>query len=125
MLRRGRQPLRLTLAVILCLLFQQVAMAAYACAGGMPPAPVAMAQDCTETGMAIAQEAPALCAEHCTPDLPLTPDAGGLHVPALALPPPLFADIAAQAPAAGGHDQAVPIRPPDPPPRLRYCRLLI
>lgn len=123
--RRGRQPLRITLAVVLCLLFQQVAMAAYACAGDMPPDPVAMAEDCTEKGMAVAQEAPALCAEHCTPEVPLTPDAGGLHVPALALPPPLFADLAARAPAARGHGPAVPIRRSDPPPRLLYCSLLI
>lgn len=123
--RRARLRLRIALGLVLCLLFQQVAMAAYACAGDMPPDPVAMAEDCAEMGMAVAQEAPALCAEHCSPELPLTPDAGGLQVPALALPPTLFDEPAAQAPAAWGHGPAVPILRSDPPPRLLYCSLLI
>src|SRR3546814_11348377 len=66
---RSRQRLRIVLAIILCLLFQQVAMAAYACTlPSMPPDPVEMADECSQMGMEVVQEAQALRAEPCSPD---------------------------------------------------------
>ncbi|HET7330211.1 hypothetical protein [Dyella sp.] len=63
-------------------------MAAYACTlTSMPPDPVEMADECSQMGMEVVQEAPALCAEHCSPDHAVTPDTGFAHVPPLALPP--------------------------------------
>src|SRR3546814_686640 len=51
---RSRQRLRIVLAIILCLLFQQVAMAAYACTlPSMPPDPVEMADACSQMGMEV------------------------------------------------------------------------
>jgi len=123
---RSRHRLRIALAVILCLLFQQVAMAAYACTlPSMPPDPVEMAEDCSQMGMQVVQDAPALCAEHCSPDHAVTPDTGFAHVPPLALPPVHF-EPRVVPPSA--HQMLAGQRLVDrcePPPRLRYCSLLI
>lgn len=123
---RSRYRLRIVLVVILCLLFQQMAMAAYACTlPSMPADLVEMADECGQMGMEAAQESPALCAEHCSPDHVVTPDTGFAQVPPLALPPVHFKPRVA-APLA--HQSLAGQRPADcyqPPPRLRYCSLLI
>src|SRR3546814_6445177 len=91
---RRRHCLRIALAVVLCLLFQQIAVAAYACTlPEMPPDPVAMTEDCSSMDMDVVQEAPALCAKHCSPDHAVTADLAAPHVPALALPPLLFEPV--------------------------------
>lgn len=121
-----RQRLRIILAVILCLLFQQVATAAYACTlTSMPPDPVEMAEECSQMGMQVAQDSPALCAKHCSPDQAVTPDTGFAHVPPLALPPVHFE--ARALPHVTHQVLAGRVRTdhPGPPPRLRYCSLLI
>lgn len=121
-----RHRLRIALTVILCLLFQQVAMATYACTlPSMPPDPVEMAEDCSKMGMAMVQEAPALCAEHCSPDHAVTPDPGFAHVPPLALPPIHFEPRLVLPPAHQALAGQARVNGSDPPPRLRYCSLLI
>lgn len=123
---RSRHRLRIALAVILCLLFQQVAMAAYACTlPSMPPDPVEMTEDCGEVGMEVVQEAPALCVEHCSPDHAVTPDSGFVHVPPVALPPIQFEPRLVPPQVHQALAGQVRVDRSDPPPRLRYCSLLI
>lgn len=123
----SRHRLRVVLTIILCLLFQQVAMAAYACAlPAMPVDPAVMIEDCSAMGMERAQVSPALCAKHCTPDAAVVLDHATPSVPPLALP----AAIALLWPAASADPRPVcaprvAIDRSDPPPRLRYCSLLI
>lgn len=125
-MRTRRRRLQINLAVVLCLLFQQVAMAAYACTSpDMAPEPVAMAADCAEMGMEVVQENPALCSEHCAPDFAVTPDPSAQHVPALPLPPQHFPAPALAPAIKVALQQDVRLDRPDPPPRLRYCSLLI
>ena len=118
--------LRIALAVVLCLLFQQIAVAAYACTiPNMPPDPVAMTEDCSSMEMEVVQEAPALCAKHCSPDHAVTADLAAPHVPPLALPPLLFEPVLASPRAQIAFAAHGPIDHSGPPPRLRYCSLLI
>jgi hypothetical protein len=122
---RRRRPL-LGAVLIASLLFQQVAVAAFACARSLePPPPPPGMEHCAQMDMAPAQvQAPALCEEHCAPDRSVLADTAAPGVPALALPPafPLVLD----APASHVAQQVeVPIARSDPPPRLRYCSLLI
>lgn len=126
MTRRARQRLRTALAVIFCLLFQQVAVAAYACpAGQMPQETTDMVEDCAEMGMQQALDNPALCAKHCAPDLSTAADHAKLSVPALMLPPRGFAPVLVTPVNRVTVQAEVPIARSDPPPRLRYCSLLI
>jgi hypothetical protein len=75
--------------------------------------------------MQAAEDNPALCAKHCAPDLSTPADQAKLSVPALMLPPSAFAPVLA-APLTSIAVQAdTPIARSDPPPRLRYCSLLI
>ena len=127
MLRRAHTRFRLSLLVLASLLFQQVAMAAYACElvqAAPPPMPVGM-KHCAQMDMAPPQaESPALCEKHCAPDLTLLTDASVPNVPMLALPPAF--SLVLSPPASHVAQQVeVPISRSDPPPRLRYCTLLI
>jgi len=127
MIVRRRSRIRIAVAVIVCLLFQQVAMAAYACTMvRMPAAAVTMDEDCADMGMAkdMARESAALCAKHCSPDRSVAADQVVLGVPALALPVAFDLVLATRA-AKEAPTQHVPIDRSDPPPRLRYCSLLI
>lgn len=126
MLTRGRHRFRIVLAVIACLLFQQVAMAAYACTmTRMPANPVVMAENCAGMDMEQVEESPALCEKHCTPDLTIVTDHAAPNVPALALPPLAFELVVMPpvSPAMLATDAF--LARSDPPPRLRYCSLLI
>src|SRR3546814_13040322 len=61
---RSRPRLRIVLAIILCLLFQPVAMATYACTlPSMPPDPVDMADECSRMGMEVVSEGPSPLSE--------------------------------------------------------------
>lgn len=126
--RRARQRLRLRIAVaaILCLLLQQLALAAYACTVTQaPPEPVAAAGHCAEMGMAPQQDNPVLCEKHCNPDRVVTADIAKLSVLPLALPPAAFGPVLAQSVSHAAVQTRAPIARSDPPPRLRYCSLLI
>lgn len=126
MTRCGRHRMRIALVVILCLLFQQVAMAAYACTlDRMPPDPVVMTEACEQIGMQQVKQAPAQCAKHCAPDLSVAADhAAAPSVPALALPAAAY-ELVLEQPMSHGMSTEVPVARSDPPARLRYCSLLI
>lgn len=124
--RHARQRLKIVLGVIFCLLFQQVALAAYACSmERMPVETQAMAGHCAEMGMPQAQDNPALCAKHCAPDRPIPADQVKLSVPALMLPPLVFAPVFDTLVAHVAEQADAPVERTEPPPRLRYCSLLI
>jgi hypothetical protein len=125
MIRRTRQRLRIAITVIFCLLFQQVAVAAYACPmEQMPPEMTAMAEHCAEMGMQQAEDNPVLCAKHCIPDRSTAADHSKLSVPVLLLPP-AFAPVLMTPLTHVSARAEIPITRSDPPFRLRYCSLLI
>ena len=125
MSRRTRHRLRIAFLAIFCLLFQQAALASYLCPmEQMPAETTAMSDHCAEMGMQPAQDNPALCLKHCAPDHSTSPDQAKLTVPALAMPSLLFYPALVQ-PIADRTMEDVPIARSDPPPRLRFCTLLI
>ena len=128
MTRRARHRLRIAVLVILSLLFQQAALAAYLCPIEQRLAePTAMTEPCAEMGMAQLpdQDNPLLCQKHCNPDYTATTDAVKLSVPPLALPPLVLAPAFVQPITHVAIQADVPITRSDPPPRLRFCSLLI
>ncbi len=122
--------------VLFCLLFQQLAMAAYVCTLPTAPTDIVMTGDCAAMGMSVSSAAktPAShhtsadprCAEHCASNTASTHDARLPTVPPLlfASALPTLLETLAQA-----SDQvALPnttLHRPDPPPTLRFCSLLI
>ncbi len=117
---------RIALLVMVCLLFQQMAAAAYACTlSQMPIAPAPMVSDCS--GMAMpAPQSPTLCDKHCNPDARTLADAKLLHVPPSALPALAFGAAWSLLPATvAQHYRNVPVCRSDPLPTLRFCSLLI
>ena len=122
---RARQHFKIVVVMVFCLLFQQVAMAAYACPlEQMPPRMEAMAEHCAGMGMQQARDNPALCAKHCAPDLATAADHVLLTVPAL-LPPTGLTPVPQVEVDHCVARAAVSIAQSDPPPRLRFCSLLI
>src|SRR5205085_11133039 len=121
MFRRLRARSRLAaLILVASLLFQQVAVAAYACARESGVARQVHSH-CAESAQTRASP---LCEKHCVPDLPVAPDASVPGVPAL----PVTFDFAlmlAQTSAAMPPREAMLPTGADPPPRLRFCSLLI
>ena len=127
MTRRARQRLRIALVVVFCLLFQQVALAGYACTLTQVPAEPTAMPGCAEMGMQAAKTLPAsaLCQKHCAPDHSITVDHASPTVPTLALAPLVFDHVYDQPRLHTALVAAAPISRSDPPPRLRYCSLLI
>ena len=124
--RQRRFVARGAFILLLSLLFQQAALAAYLCPVEQVPAyKSAMSGHCAQMDMAQVPTNPALCDKHCNPDHQLVTDAASLSVPALGLPAPAFAPVLVET---GSHVvlcDEVPIARSDPPARLRYCSLLI
>ena len=123
MTRHRRQRLMTSLVLIAFLLFQQVAMAAYACT--MTQAPenaAAMSGECA--AMSTPLPSTAVCEKHCSPDPTFTNGQTIPVPPALALPPVVH-DLVLLQPYRTATINDVPLARSDPPPRLRYCRLLI
>lgn len=120
---------RIAIVAILCLLFQQVALAAYACPLPRMPPPMAtmaaMTEHCAGMGMQQAEDNPALCDKHCAPDVSTPADPAKLSVPALALPPMAFAPMPATPSTRIAAQADIPIERSDPPLRLRFCSFLI
>jgi len=126
MTRRARHRLRIALLAVFCLLFQHGALAGYLCPiEQMPVEMTAMAKPCAEMGMDHARDNPALCEKHCNPEHSLAADAVKLSVPPLALPAPMLAPVVLQSTSHVAVQADVPIARSDPPPRLRFCSLLI
>ncbi|WP_244858568.1 MULTISPECIES: hypothetical protein [Lysobacteraceae] len=126
MTRRARHRLRIALLAIVCLLFQQAALAAYLCPiEQMPAGMAAMAGHCAEMGMDLARDNPALCDKHCNPEHSVVVDTVKLSVPPLALPAPMLVPLVLQSTSRVAVQADVPIARSDPPPRLRFCSLLI
>lgn len=129
-----RRRLLLAGVALFCLLFQQLAMAAYVCTLPAAPQPVmAGMHDCAAMmGMDHAGQAGSRhamdprCTEHCADHVPAQPDARVPAVPPLLLPPDFtaVAKAAVRAPTAA-HVPDPQLRPPEPPPSLRFCSLLI
>jgi hypothetical protein len=120
--------------VLCCLLFQQLAMAAYVCTLPAASTSVVMKSDCAAIGVSSSAQASASphagadpsCAEHCAGH---TASAHDARLPTV---PPLL--LASASPTLLGtiepvsHRVALPntaLRRADPPPTLRFCSLLI
>lgn len=123
-LRRSRFFMRAAAVLLLALLCQHAAIAAYACPVDRTPANLVEAMpDCS--GMAEADPA-ALCEKHCNPDESTFAGPHAGNVPAGVLPPLRF-DVARTLPGGPGPRlyESVPTTRSDPPPTLRFCSLLI
>jgi hypothetical protein len=129
-----RHRFRLAVVMLLCFLFQQVAMAAYVCTAPTAPIQTAMTvDDCAAMGMTATSTdtvghhtADARCADHCAGNASSTTDT---RLPTV---PPLLAStiftLALVDTAQACHEANVPDRAllrPEPPPALRFCSLLI
>lgn len=118
--------------VIFCLLFQQLAMAAYVCTLPVKPVVAGLMEHCAEMGMGSGAKAPThaspdpRCDEHCASHASATPDARVPAVPPLMLPPesPAVLGTIVHAPDQATLPDAA-LFPPDPPSTLRFCSLLI
>lgn len=122
-----------TAVVLFCLLFQQLAMAAYVCTLPTTPADIAMTGDCAAMGMTSKaktslphQSTDARCTEHCAGNATSAHDVRLPTVPPLLLPlasPALLGTVVHAPDQAPLPDPA--LHRPDPPPALRFCSLLI
>lgn len=112
--------------LIASLLFQQFAMAAYACTmSGLPTDAVVMAEDCPAMASNQGQVPDAVCQKHCAPD-PTSPTTQPVPtVPALGLPPVSFILTTSEGFGHSGFLSDIAVARSHPPPRVRYCRLLI
>ncbi|KZC40552.1 MULTISPECIES: hypothetical protein [Rhodanobacter] len=121
---------RLAWLVVVLLLWQQVAVAAYACVSA--PAPVAttaaamvvMDDGCTDMTAPVDP----LCRQHCQPNHATQVDARSASVPAstlAALPPELPSVAAVALPSHRALVRQEQLRAPAPIPRLLFCSLLI
>jgi hypothetical protein len=123
-----RTRLRLTLLVILSLLFQQVALASYACSTvGMPVSNASMIAHCDSMPMTHGEQNQALCPAHCAPQALTTQDAHAPTVAPLLMPALLPARIVLTTlPATHAvRAYAATWRPSGIPPALRFRVLLI
>ena len=124
--RTRSRRLRFAWLALLAFLFQQVALAAYACPiSEVPPEPRMVMAGCD--GMEMPDpDAPTLCDQHCQRDHVANPDLKTPQVPPLALPPLHFAlTEALPPPVRAQYYEDVPICRSDPPPAQRFCSLQI
>ena len=126
MSRRIRHRSITVLLLIASLLFQQFAMATYACSmSGIPTSPTMTAEDCPAMASNPSQAPDAVCQKHCAPD-PTSPTTYAVPaVPALGLPPVSFMLTTSDGLGQSGFLFDVAVTRAHPPPRVRYCRLLI
>lgn len=127
---------RLAWLVVVLLVWQQLAMAAYACT--LPPSAIAPAMVMTPSSpMAMEGTCPTMhdsvpdrtvCQAHCHPDRAAQPDARAGSVPPSALAAlPVYWPAPTLTLAASGHAprRLERLRAPPPPATLLYCSLLI
>ena len=130
-LSRRRRALCIGL-VMFCLLFQQLAMAAYACTLPSQSAGMDTSAPCADMAMAApAHRAPThgadpRCAERCADHTFATPEARVPMLAPLLLPAdwPALTETAMDRPGRVALSDPSLLRP-DPPPSLRFCSLLI
>ena len=126
MTRRGHRRLRVAIVVTICLLIQQITLAAYACTMTMAPiASVAMTENCAAMENQRNHPPTALCQKHCSPDPTSEIHQSLPSVPALALPPVTFGPVISRISTGESFAPDSSLSRSHPPPRLRYCRLLI
>lgn len=119
--------MRVAIVVTICLLIQQITLTAYACTMTMAPiVAVAMTENCAAMENQ-RDHAPTalLCQKHCSPDPTLEVHQSLPSVPALALPPVTFDPVISQISIGESFAPDNSLVRSHPPPRLRYCRLLI
>jgi hypothetical protein len=123
-----RTRLRIVLLAVLALLFQQVALASYACSTvNMPVSNVGMTAHCDGMPMTHGQQNQALCPAHCAHQAVATQDAHAPTVPPLVMPALLPAPIvlATSPTTSSARDHAAAWRLSGIPPALRFRVLLI
>ena len=122
---RQRHRTRVSWLVLFVLLFQQLAMSAYACTLTKPASePVAVMANCPGMPMPASHSSP-LCEKHCHPDHATASPLLAITVPPLALPPPSFDLMSSPLALIDRRYIDVPISRSDPPPLLRFCSLQI
>lgn len=115
-LNRRKRLLTIGLALF-CLLFQQLALAVYACSPAAANA-MAMQGECAQMSAPSRQAPDPACTSHCA-DHSVSPSTAQLP----SLPPVLEGSI-----ALAPESQPLPdptFQRPEPPPALRFCSLLI
>ncbi|MBN8735988.1 MAG: hypothetical protein J0H27_06940 [Xanthomonadales bacterium] len=123
-----RTRLRLVLLAVLSLLFQQVALASYACSTvDMPVSNVGMTTHCDGMPMTHGRQNSALCPAHCAHQALTTQDAHAPTVPPVSLPALLPAPIVlATSPTTyAAREHTAEWRLSGIPPALRFRVLLI
>ena len=123
-----RTRLRIVLLAVLALLFQQVALASYACSTvNMPVSNVGMTAHCDGMPMTHGQQNQALCPAHCAHQAVATQDAHAPTVPPLVMPALLPAPIvlATSPPTYAAREHTAAWRLSGIPPALRFRVLLI
>lgn len=112
------------LLLIASLLYQQFAMASYACTMSGVATTTAIG-DCPAMASNPSQAPDAVCQKHCTPDATSPTTYVVPAVPALGLPPVSFLLTVSDGLEHSGFLSDVAVVRSHPPPRVRYCRLLI
>ena len=123
-----RTRLRLVLLAVLSLLFQQVALAAYACSTvNMPVSNVGMTAHCDGMPMTHGQQNQALCPAHCAHQALTTQDVHAPTVPPLLMPAllPVPLVLATSPTTNSAREHAAAWRLSGIPPALRFRVLLI
>lgn len=122
---RQRRRSRISWFVLFALLFQQLALSAYACAlTATPSEHVVVMENCTGMPMQASHRS-SLCDKHCNPDHATASPLLSVTVPPLGLPPPVFALVSHPQSRMDPRYVDVPISRSDPPPLLRFCSLQI
>ena len=116
----------MVLLLVASLLYQQFALAAHACTmSGEPTHAIVMGEGCPSMASDPARVPDALCQKRCAPD-PTSPTTQAVPpVPALGLPPVSFTLTNSNGLAQAAVLSDFAVARAHPPPRVRYCRLLI
>ena len=126
MSRRIRQRSTTVLFLVASLLYQQFELVAHACTmSDEPTHAIVTGEDCPSMASDLTHVPDALCQKRCAPD-PTSPTTQVVPaVPALGLPPVSFTLTNSNGLAQVAFLSDVAVARAHPPPRVRYCRLLI
>ena len=126
MSRRIRHRSITVLLLVASLLYQQFAMAAYVCTmSGIATTAAVTAEDCPAMASNHSHVPDAVCQKHCSPD-PTSPTTQAVPtVPALGLPQVSFILMTSGLLGHAEFLSDVAVARSHPPPRVRYCCLLI